>query len=46
MLINIFLHVQSSTLSVQLDDLFKRAWEEDITELPIEGMPNSTHSPS
>ncbi|XP_071701571.1 DExH-box ATP-dependent RNA helicase DExH11-like [Rutidosis leptorrhynchoides] len=26
-----------STLSVQFDDLFKKAWEEDITELPIDG---------
>ncbi|KAJ0513565.1 putative RNA helicase [Helianthus annuus] len=26
-----------STLSVQFDDLFKRAWEDDVTELPIDG---------
>ncbi|XP_024988719.1 DExH-box ATP-dependent RNA helicase DExH11 isoform X1 [Cynara cardunculus var. scolymus] len=26
-----------STLSVQFDDLFKRAWEEDVTELAIDG---------
>lgn len=26
-----------STLSVQFDDLFKRAWEEDVMELPIAG---------
>ncbi|MFS7978053.1 putative RNA helicase [Helianthus anomalus] len=25
------------TLSVQFDDLFKRAWEDDVTELPIDG---------
>nr|XP_043623499.1 DExH-box ATP-dependent RNA helicase DExH11 [Erigeron canadensis] len=26
-----------STLSVQFDDLFKKAWEEDVTDLPIDG---------
>ncbi|KAK9078766.1 hypothetical protein SSX86_002824 [Deinandra increscens subsp. villosa] len=26
-----------STLSVQFDDLFKRAWEDDVTEIPIDG---------
>ncbi|XP_076886194.1 DExH-box ATP-dependent RNA helicase DExH11-like [Bidens hawaiensis] len=26
-----------STLSVQFDDLFKRAWEDDVTEVPIDG---------
>ena len=32
-----------STLSVQFDDLFKRAWEEDVMEVPInDGMCDST----
>lgn len=35
--VNILLPLQS-TLSVQFDDLFKKAWEEDVTELPIDGM--------
>ena len=35
--VNILLPLQSS-LSVQFDDLFKRAWEEDVTELAIDGM--------
>ncbi|KAI3774096.1 hypothetical protein L1987_48639 [Smallanthus sonchifolius] len=29
-----------STLSFQFDDLFKRAWEDDVTELPIDGDPS------
>ncbi|XVE79464.1 hypothetical protein DITRI_Ditri14bG0060900 [Diplodiscus trichospermus] len=37
---------KSSELSVQFDDLFKKAWEEDIAELEIEKDGHSTESDS